>query len=338
MSKDEQKVKIPSVFNYKYFKLAIVIPIATSFVLMCFIWQNDNLSLEWPSKKSLETFFTFMSVPLWIMGSAIPFATLAAANFRAIQFQENLEYQKRNLERQEYEYALDLYHKELTIFKETASSVLKNENFKLIKPEDTTQIFTNVFKKPMSSKDQPLVYDLETAKSLSLFMIKVEKLIVKLDHCSLDSNTLALHYLTKTAPKYFSIDIDAERLSKDVHISAIKLALLVSWFTQQTNRISNTLGVQQISIYDSKTGDVLSLIEEVIKFYIIIYNSKLALEKINIEIHNSEFTHLFCSSKISEWKRDCNNSFTPNSNLRTIIEDWKNTLEIKERMRAMQVN
>lgn len=338
MPKNEQKVKTPSVFNYKCFKFAIAIPIFISVVLMWFIWQNDNLSLEWPSKKSLETFFTFMSIPLWIMGSAIPFATLAAANFRAIQFQENLEYQKRNLERQEYEHALDLYHKELTIFKEITNSVLKNENFKLIKPEDTTLIFINVFKKPLSNKDKPLVYDLETAKTLSLFMIKVEKLIVKLDNCSLDGNTLALHYLTKTAPKYFSIDIDAERLSKDVHISAIKLALLVSWFTQQTNRISNTLGVQQISIYDSKTGDILSLIEEVIKFYTIIYNSKFALEKINIDIHNSEFAHHFCSSKISEWKKDCNNSFIPNSNLRTNIEDWKHTLETKERVRAMQVN
>lgn len=122
---------------------------------MLFILQNDNLALEWPSKKSLDTFLTYMSVPLWIMGSSIPFATLAAANFRAVQFQENLKYQKdklafqkRNIERQEYEHVLDLYHKELEIFKAKLNSIFQNSGHKKFKPLDTTMLCIRFYKKP----------------------------------------------------------------------------------------------------------------------------------------------------------------------------------------------
>jgi hypothetical protein len=148
MPENNQKEKVRSVFNYKYFQLAAAVPLVLGFILMIFIWQYDNLSLEWPSKKTLETFLSYMSVPLWIMGSAIPLATLATANFRAIQFQENLEYQKRNLERQEFEHALDLYHKELNIFTACFNSVLLNEEYKIIKGSNATLIYSKAFSKP----------------------------------------------------------------------------------------------------------------------------------------------------------------------------------------------
>ena len=150
-----QKENIPSVFTYKYFWLAIAIPVSISLILMCFIWINDRLIPEWPNKNSLDIFLTFMSVPLWILGSSIPLATLAAANFRAIQFQENLKYQKNNLEfqkrtieRQEYEHALDLYHKELNIFTACFNSVLLNEEYKIIKGANATLIYSKAFRKP----------------------------------------------------------------------------------------------------------------------------------------------------------------------------------------------
>ncbi|CAM3685810.1 MULTISPECIES: hypothetical protein [Pseudoalteromonas] len=158
-----QKENIPSVFTYKYFWLAIAIPVSISLILMCFIWINDRLIPEWPNKKTLDTFLTFMSVPLWILGSSIPLATLAAANFRAIQFQENLKYQKdnlefqkRNIERQEYEHVLDLYHKELSIFKEKLESVLENEKYEFITSGDSTMIFTRLYEKPSKTSLNPI--------------------------------------------------------------------------------------------------------------------------------------------------------------------------------------
>lgn len=344
MAKNRKIKKVPSVFNYKYFQLALAVPLAIGCTLMIFIWCNDNLSLEWPDKKSLDTFLSYMSVPLWVMGSSIPLATLAAANFRAIQFQENLKYQKdnlefqkRNMKRQEYEHSLDLFHKELSLFKDSWSSLLKNENFNLIKPEDTTSIFLNVFKKPLSSEDKPLVYNLEKAKKLSLFMSKATKLIVKLDDCNVDSKTLAFYFLNKKAPKYFLIDIDAEKVSKEVHINAIKLALLVSWYSQQSNRVSNTFGVKQISIYDNHVGDILLLIKEVMKLYSMIYNAKSASDKIDIEIYNNNFSYHYCASKISEWMKNCDNSFSNNLNLKSIIEDWSQTIEWKESLYKKEI-
>ncbi|WP_252948388.1 hypothetical protein [Pseudoalteromonas shioyasakiensis] len=338
MPENNKKEKVRSVFNYKYFQIALAVPLALGSTLMIFIWCNDNLSLEWPDKKSLDTFLSYMSVPLWVMGSSIPLATLAAANFRAIQFQENLKYQKdnlefqkRNMKRQEYEHSLDLFHKELSLFKGGLSSLLKNENFDLIKPEDTTTIFLNVFKKPLSSDDKPLVYDLEKAKKLSLFMSKATKLIAKLDDCNVDRKTLAFYFLNKKAPKHFLIDIDAEKVSKEVHMNAIKLALLVSWYTQQSNRVSNTFGVKQISM-NNRVGDILLLIQEVMKLYSMIYNTEFASENIDVEIYNNKYSYHYCASKITEWMKNCDNSFSYSLNLKSIIEDWSQTVERNENL------
>ena len=95
--------KISSVFTYSYFWIAIIIPVSLSSLLMSFIFINDGLSIEWPNKETLSVFLEYMNVPLWILGSALPLATLATANFRALQFQSNLNYQKRTIERQEFE-------------------------------------------------------------------------------------------------------------------------------------------------------------------------------------------------------------------------------------------
>ncbi|TMN46390.1 hypothetical protein CWB93_23740, partial [Pseudoalteromonas piscicida] len=58
--------QITSVFTYSYFWIAITIPLSLSFLLMGFIFINDGLSIEWPSKETLSVFLEYMNVPLWI--------------------------------------------------------------------------------------------------------------------------------------------------------------------------------------------------------------------------------------------------------------------------------
>ncbi|WP_185843574.1 hypothetical protein [Pseudoalteromonas luteoviolacea] len=152
--------KFSGVFSYSIFWFSIILPIMIATILMAFIIVNDNLSPEWPSKGSLAIFLKYMEVPLWIFGSSIPLATLAAANYRAIQFQKNLDFQKRNLdfqkinlERQELEHVVDLYHKELTLFKEKFEAIIYNGNFRCIRPEDATMVYTRFYPKPKQAGD-----------------------------------------------------------------------------------------------------------------------------------------------------------------------------------------
>ncbi|MDK1285949.1 hypothetical protein [Pseudoalteromonas umbrosa] len=145
--------KSSGVFSYKVFWFSLCAPVVIAVILMLAIAHNDNLSLDWPSQYSLTIFLKYMEVPIWIFGSSIPFATLAAANYRAIQFQENLDFQRRNLERQELEHVVDLYHKELILFKDKFEAVVHNGKFKCIRPEDATIIYTRFFPKPKKAGD-----------------------------------------------------------------------------------------------------------------------------------------------------------------------------------------
>lgn len=317
MPENNKKEKVRSVFNYKYFQIALALPLALGCTLMIFIWCNDNLSLEWPSKKSLDTFLSYMSVPLWVMGSSIPLATLAAANFRAIQFQENLNFQKRNTERQEFEHALDLYHKELSIFKEQLASVIVNLKFEIIKPEDVTSIYTCVFTKPVVNCNKPLNYNLDTLEAMSDFMKRAEKLIVKLDNFSLKGETLARYYLKKVAPKHYRIDI--EKLAKNVDIDKIKIALLINWFSIENNTTTRKLGIKCLALEEDKASDILKFLQEVIDLYQIIYNSVESKSEFSINYHGNKFLHHFCKSKIQEWKKS---DFNSDCTLKLIVESW----------------
>ena len=73
------------------------------------------------------------------------------------------------------------------------------------------------------------------------------------------------------------------------------------------------------------------------KLYSMIYNSKLASEKIDIEIYNDKYSYHYCASKISEWMKNCDNSFSNNLNLKSIIEDWSHTLELKENLYSREI-
>ena len=297
MPKDEHTIKIPSVFNYKYFKLATVIPIVTSLVLMCFIWQNDNLSFEWPSKKSLETFFTFMSVPLWIMGSAIPFATLAAANFRAIQFQENLEYQKRNLERQEYEHALDLYHKELNIFTSCFNSVLLNEQYKIIKGSNATLIYSKAFRKPTPNSTTSKCINTGFFKLILFFQEKMIK-----DHKrtlysieKFDENVIFNHMLSNVFISEFTIDdiLDLKLKHHAIPADASSLISFLLTLDSSLEEIASLLGVAKKSVKTNKLCDVVSFYVEICGLIRIFEDSGFYLSDEEINEINKDSTRVY---------------------------------------------
>jgi hypothetical protein len=299
MSKDHQKEKVRSVFNYKYFQLAAAVPLVLGFILMIFIWKNDNLSLEWPSKKTLDTFLAYMSVPLWIMGASIPFATLAAANFRAIQFQENLEYQKRNLERQEYEHALDLYHKELTIFKEKLTSSLANEKYKFITASDSTMIFTRLYEKPTKRCMVPAKPDSQVIEHLYFSISCASKGIKAIDGLRVITD-IDKRNETKTVflKEYFP------ELGHGNHIIAEKLRFgdmmilqFILIYEGILKQISHALGIKLMLVNSETVLDIIKFYSEVIRFYVSIqdeskwpessieYNDEVKEEDINILNH-----------------------------------------------------
>ncbi|MCQ8881445.1 hypothetical protein NQS96_06450 [Pseudoalteromonas shioyasakiensis] len=307
MSKDNQKEKIPNVFNYKYFQLAFAVPLVLGFILMIFIWQNDNLSLEWPSKKTLEIFLSYMSVPLWIMGSAIPLATLATANFRAIQFQENLEYQKRNLERQEFEHALDLYHKELNIFTACFNSVLLNEEYKIIKGSNATLIYSKAFSKPTPNSTTSKCINTNFFRLILFFQEKM----IKAYKNSLDSiekfheNVIFTNMLSYVFISEFSRDEIFENLKlKDNSIPADASSLIsfLLTFDSSLEEIASLLGVAKKSVKTNKLCDVVSFYIEICGLIRIFEDSGFYLSDEEINEINKDSTKVYSRQKHEDVK------------------------------------
>ena len=260
MSKDNPKEKVRSVFNYKYFQLAVALPLVLGVILMFLIWQNDNLSLEWPTKKTLETFLTYMSVPLWIMGSSIPFATLAAANFRAIQFQENLNYQKRNIERQEYEHKLDLYHKELVLFKEKFEAVINNGGFKLIRSNDATSIYCRFYLKPESKDDTHNTIDQNRVDYIFAFFINFEQEVFAI---AKEPNLNRMKYEVIE----YIIDDNDNKILSDVCMRTnsykVKIIILLVTFENNLKELCDVIGIKHYSIFKFSLTKVIELVVDI---------------------------------------------------------------------------
>lgn len=258
MAKNSKIKKEPSVFNYKYFLLALAVPLALGCTLMIFIWCNDNLSLEWPSKKSLDTFLTYMSVPLWVMGSSIPLATLAAANFRAIQFQENLNFQKRNIERQEYEHALDIYHKELDLFKDKLSSLLPNARYQMITPQDSTVLFTRIYKKP--SKSEPgLTYNEDIVNMMFSYTEAVHTVMKSILGCK------SREVLIKSV-SFQKLKLDHD-IFTSLNLDGLRAAVFLARLDEITQNLCFCLGLKQNKLASSSILDSYRIIYEISKFY-----------------------------------------------------------------------
>lgn len=279
MSKDNQKEKVRSVFNYKYFQLAAAVPLVLGFILMIFIWQNDNLSFERPSKESLETFLTYMSVPLWIMGSAIPFATLAAANFRAIQFQENLNYQKRNIERQEYEHKLDLYHKELVLFKEKFEAAINNGGFKLIRSNDATSIYCRLYLKPKSKDDTHNTIDQNRVDYIFAFFINFEQEVFAIAK-EPNINKMKYEVIENVT------DFKDSKILADVCIRTnsykVKIIILLLTFENVLKELCDVIGIKHYSMFKFSLTKVIELVVDI-----------FALQRTLLDTGDLKYNHFF---------------------------------------------
>lgn len=289
--------EIPSVFTYKYFWIAIIIPISISLTLMCFIWINDNLTLQWPNKNSLNTFLNFMSVPLWILGSSIPFATLAAANFRAIQFQENLEYQKCNLERQEYEHSLDIYHKELSIFREKLLSIIVNLKFKKIKPEDATILFSSLYQKPTKGNKE-FKADEDFINKLKDYKTRTSELAWKLFENIDDAGHL--NCLKEELKKVFQNKFGFELVGFDNLYNKQDLCIIIYLceLDHDLRQILAVLGVKAERIGKSKLLEILRCHHEIT----IIYQYMFAPRYVSPHLSPEKMT---TSEIFNYWSNDC---------------------------------
>lgn len=252
--------KISSVFTYSYFWIAIIIPLSLSSLLMSFIFINDGLSIEWPNKETLSVFLEYMNVPLWILGSALPLATLATANFRALQFQSNLNYQKRTIERQEFEHKIDLYHKELTLFREKFSAVIFNGNFKCIRPEDATLIFTRFYPKPTKKEDPYFEIDIKKIEYIYEFMKLFEAKVFEFGKIA-NTKRNKLKFINLLFPD-FSEEQKIEQ-ENSINIYTLKIVYLLGIMEATLLQVCHVIGIRHFSIGKEPITLIIKLIIDI---------------------------------------------------------------------------
>ncbi|WP_198403008.1 hypothetical protein [Pseudoalteromonas sp. 1_2015MBL_MicDiv] len=257
--------KVQSVFTYSIFRISLIIPILLSIVLLLFIWVNDNLSITWPSKESLDVFLNYMEVPLWVLGSSIPLGTLAAANFRALQFQQNLLYQKENIERQNFEHIIDLYHKELSLFKEKFESIIINGKFKTIKGSNGALIFTRFYEKPTKENLNVINLNKLRMESVFHFMTTFEKSLFELGSktASLEKENEFRAAFIETFGKNISSS-EKKILFSKINIYDGKILFLLTGIEEYHFEICQTLGIKHFSI---SSENIITVIYSIFDIY-----------------------------------------------------------------------
>ncbi|WP_419147536.1 hypothetical protein [Pseudoalteromonas 'SMAR'] len=227
-----------TIFTYWVFWAFILIPIILSLILMCAIAIGDALEFTKITKESLDTFIEYQKVPLVILGLSIPFGTLAAANFRAKQFH-------RNLERQEYEHQIDLYHKDLDFFERKLDGAVGNRQFQYISKQHAALVFNNSRHYPVRGG---MLFDATPKRYKALFLAS-------------DINT-ALAYLVDINKKECELsekEIDDELFRvffthldniNDVVIDEIKVLTFMTKFYPTISKVANKIGIDQPKIDD----------------------------------------------------------------------------------------
>ncbi|WP_212748511.1 hypothetical protein [Pseudoalteromonas rubra] len=255
------------IFSYPLFWCAILFPVVISTTLMLFIGFNDNLTFQPPSRESLALFLDYMKVPLWILGSAIPFATLAAANYRAIQFQDNLDFQRRNTERQELEHTVELYHKELSLFKEKFEAIIYNGKFNLIRSEDSTIIYTRFYPKPKRREDVLFQIDEMRVKLVYEFMKLIERVVFDLGKINSVSTSGAERALKADVIKQVFNTLsgqEQEDIIRSLNIYDVKLINFLLIVDEKKSFVCSSIGIKNYSVKDEPVVVVIRSILDII--------------------------------------------------------------------------
>ncbi|MBH0030266.1 hypothetical protein I6F10_04980 [Pseudoalteromonas sp. SWYJZ98] len=240
-----------SIFTYPIFLGFVGVPIIIATLLMWLIACSSNLSFAFITKESLELFVEYQKIPLFILSLALPLGTVAAANFRALQFNSNLE-------RQEYEHQLDLFYKGEEQFVKIMYGVIQTGNYKHFDHAFSSLIYSRLYKKPSKGE----LYDANPMKKrldkvCDTFNVITETLDRLSGYSDNDSSeykeALLLHYN------------DLNGLQKHVGMAALccdmKLILLIKSIDDAKGDLSNAIGIPTLGANASISKYIDSIIE-----------------------------------------------------------------------------
>lgn len=221
MDKNNSKQdNVKSIFRYNLFRLAVGIPIAVSIIVFWYISSIAQLSFDITNFENFELFLTFMKFPLLIASLALPFGTVAASNFRSIQFQINLNNQQAMMVQTKHDFVRSLYFKELEYFVGKFKAIVKHEGFKVITELDGHLIYARMYELSLEKGEYPFKKNMNLFESIGEYFTELEKVLLKFDE-----------------------DVKTN--------SNINLICLMNWLVESTLNISHGLGVKVIIRSDS---------------------------------------------------------------------------------------
>lgn len=227
-----------TIFTYWVFWAFILIPIILSLILMCAIATGDALEFTKITKASLDTFIKYQKVPLVILGLSIPFGTLAAANFRAKQFH-------RNLERQEYEHQIDLYHKELSFFEKKFEGALLPKRMTYVAKHHAALLFS----KSREFPEKGTLFDPSPVTKNGVYIASLINPALQYlynIHTQNDENHLA----TVDSELFKKFFVHLDQYPPESHID-LELLTFMTKFHVMINKVSNHIGIDKPRINDT---------------------------------------------------------------------------------------
>lgn len=231
-----------SIFTYPMFLSAVAAPITAATLLMLLIACSSNLSFTSITKESLELFVAYQKIPLFILSLALPLGTVTAANFRAIQFQKNLN-------RQEYEHHLDLYYKNIHEFEKKLQGSLEGSDTTFITIKHAYLIYSRFHSKPNYGELVDVKPNAKRIENISKKIIEIHGLFN-----SIDENH---EILAKFIKNEFGKDID-KIIEKNMY--ALKALCFICEVNPLITSVASMFGVKFPKPDDTLRDHILAII------------------------------------------------------------------------------
>ena len=217
-NKGNGQPRTDSVFRYNLFWWAVLTPMSISIALFFYISSIAQLTFGANDFENFELFLTFMKSPILILSLALPFGTVAASNFRSIQFQQSLDNQQKVMAQSEVDFVRSMYFKELEYFVGKFKAIIRHGNFKILTENDGYLIYARIYEESLDSGNYPF------EKNMALFQLIDE-------------------YFTLLEDALLKVDIEVN--------SNVKLIILMKWLVEKTIIVSHALGIKVIDKNDS---------------------------------------------------------------------------------------
>jgi hypothetical protein len=239
-NKENEQVHTDSIFRYPLFRAAVLIPIFISIALFYYISSIAQLTFDASSFENFELFLTFMKFPILILSLALPFGTVAASNFRSIQFQKSLDNQEKVMQQSEIDFVRSMYFKELEYFVGKFRAIVRHGNFKILTEEDGYLIYARIYEESLDSGKYPFEKSIALFQLIDEYFTLLEDAILKVDH-EVNSN--------------------------------VKLIILMEWLVEKTILVSHALGIKVID-KSASLKDMLGLVRELYSICNSLYEDK----------------------------------------------------------------